>query len=142
MAEALIQARMAIAHNDIPIGAVVVHENQVIGLGHNEREKRNDPTAHAEVLAIRQACETLGTSRLDGATLISTLEPCVMCAGAAVLARVERVVFGCFDPKAGALGSLYNVGVDPRLNHGFEIKAGVHQELCAELLSDFFAKRR
>ena len=142
MTQALAQARMALKHDDVPIGAVVVVDGQVIAAAHNERELRGDPTAHAEVLAIRAAAEAVGSSRLDGATLVSTLEPCPMCAGAALNARLGRVVFGAEDPKAGALGSLYNLGADPRLNHEFEVKARVLQDECAAILTDFFASRR
>ena len=139
---ALAEARQALSHGDVPIGAVVVIGGEVVASRHNERELHNDPTAHAETLAIRDAAERLGSSRLDGATLYSTLEPCPMCAGAAVLARVERVVFGAADPKAGACASLYNLGSDPRLNHEFEVTWRVREDECAKLLTDFFAAKR
>ena len=142
MEQALIEARLATAHEDVPIGALVVLDGNIIGRGHNERELRGDPTAHAEMLAIRAAAEAVGSSRLDGATLVSTLEPCLMCAGAALMARIGRVVFGAEDMKAGALGSLYNVGCDPRLNHEFEVRPRVLQLECAEALTTFFADRR
>ena len=116
MRMAIAEAKLAEEHGDIPIGAIVVLNDEVLSSRHNERELQNDPTAHAEMLAIRDAAKALGTSRLDGAILVSTLEPCPMCAGAALLARVSKVIFGAEDPKAGALGSLYQLGTDPRLN--------------------------
>jgi len=139
---ALTEARSALDHEDVPIGAVVVVDGVVVAKAHNERELRGDPTAHGELLAIRAAAEAVGTSRLDGATLVSTLEPCPMCAGAALMARVGRVVFGAEDFKAGALGTLYNLGADPRLNHEFEVRPRVLQDECAALLTDFFAAKR
>lgn len=142
MQAALDEAHKAAAHGDVPVGAVVVVEGEIVARRHNERELQRDPTAHAEVLAIRDACAKVGSSRLDGAILVSTLEPCPMCAGAAWLARVGRVVFGADDPKAGALGSLYNLGADPRLNHEFEVVPGIRREECSSLLSDFFAGKR
>ena len=142
MSQALAEARLAADHDDVPVGAVVVVDGQVVASAHNERELRGDPTAHAEVLALRAAAEVVGSSRLDGATLVSTLEPCPMCAGAALMARVGRVVFGAEDPKTGATGSLYNIGADPRLGHEFEVQARVMQDECAALLTDFFAAKR
>ena len=142
MGLALAEARHALEHGDIPIGAVLVLDGQVIASRHNERQVHNDPTAHAELLTIRDAAERLGSSRLDGATLYTTLEPCPMCAGAALLARVGRVVFGAADPKAGACASLYNLGADPRLNHEFEVTWRIREEECATLLTDFFASKR
>ena len=142
MNQALAEARLALAHDDVPVGAIVVVDGQVVAAAHNERELRGDPTAHAEVLALRAAAEAVGNSRLDGATLVSTLEPCPMCAGAALMARVDRVVFGAEDPKAGSVGSLYNFGADPRLNHEFEVTARVLQDECGALLTDFFAAKR
>jgi len=142
MTQAIAHARRALEHDDVPIGALVVIDGQVVAAAHNERELRNDPTAHAEVLALQAAAAAVGSSRLDGATLVTTLEPCPMCAGAALLARVQRVVFGAEDPKAGAVGSLYNLGADPRLNHEFQVQARVMQDECGQLLSDFFAVRR
>jgi tRNA(adenine34) deaminase len=139
---ALEEARAALYHGDVPVGAVVVMNGEVVARRHNEREKLGDPTAHAETLALRDAAAAVGSSRLDGATLVSTLEPCPMCAGAAWLARVERVVFGAGDLKAGALGSLYNLGADPRLNHEFEVTPRVRETECAELLVNFFAAKR
>lgn len=142
MKMALEEARKAPEHDDVPVGALVVLDGSVIASAHNERELRGDPTAHAEVLALRAAAEAVGSSRLDGATLVSTLEPCPMCAGAALLARVDRVVFAAEDQKAGSLGSLYNLGVDPRLNHEFTVTARVEADASAALLQDFFAQLR
>jgi len=142
MTHAIAEAKKALEHDDVPIGALVVMEGEVIATAHNERERLADPTAHAEMLAIRAASQVIGSSRLDGATLVSTLEPCPMCAGAALMARVSRVVFGAHDPKAGALGSLYNIGADPRLNHEFQVVSRIHESECATLLTDFFAARR
>lgn len=142
MGLALAEASAAIDHGDVPVGALVVLQGEVIASRHNERERLGDPTAHAEVLALRDAAAAVGSSRLDGATLVSTLEPCPMCAGAAWLARVERVVFGADDMKAGALGSLYNLGADPRLNHEFGVTPRVRMAECAELLTSFFEDRR
>ncbi|MEM7285593.1 MAG: tRNA adenosine(34) deaminase TadA [Actinomycetota bacterium] len=142
MAAAIAEARAALDHGDVPIGALVVVNGEVIASRHNERELQGDPTAHAEILALRDAAAHVGSSRLDGATLVSTLEPCPMCAGAAWLARVDRVVFGADDMKAGALGSLYNIGADPRLNHEFEVTPRVRMDECAELLTAFFRDKR
>lgn len=139
---AIAEAQLATDHGDIPIGALVVLGGAVIAQAHNRREELGDPTAHAEVLALRAAAEQVGHSRLDGATLVSTLEPCPMCAGAAWLARVERVIFGAHDPKGGACGSLYNLGADPRLNHEFEVTSRVREAETAALLTDFFAAVR
>jgi tRNA(adenine34) deaminase len=139
---ALDEARAALDHDDVPIGAVVVVDGAVVARRHNERERLGDPTAHAELLALRDAAAAVGSSRLDGATLVSTLEPCPMCAGAALMARVDRVVFGADDMKAGAMGSLYNLGADPRLNHEIEVRPRVRSAECAELLTTFFATRR
>ena len=141
---ALAEARAAPGHDDVPIGAVVVRDadGEVVGAGHNERELRQDPTAHAEVLALRAAAAALGSWRVLGCTLIVTLEPCAMCAGAIVLARVPRVVFGCADPKAGAAGSVLDILADERLNHRPEVIGGVRAEESAALLRDFFAARR
>ena len=141
---ALAEARRALEHDDVPIGAVVVRDadGEVIGAGHNERELRQDPTAHAEVLALQKAAAALGSWRVLGCTLVVTLEPCAMCAGAIVLARVPRVVYGCTDPKAGAAGSVLDVLAEERLNHRPEVIGGVRAEECAALLRDFFAARR
>jgi tRNA(adenine34) deaminase len=138
---ALWEARRATG--DVPVGAVVLDPSGlVIGAGRNERERTGDPTAHAEVVAIRQAAVRLGEWRLTGCTLVVTLEPCTMCAGAAVLARLERIVYGAFDPKAGAVGSLWDVVRDRRLNHRPEVIAGVLADECGALLTEFFARRR
>ena len=139
---ALVEAAAAADHDDVPVGAVVLLDGEVIAHRHNERELQDDPTAHAEVLALRDAARRRGTWRLDGATLVSTLEPCPMCAGAALAARVARIVFGADDPRAGACGSLYNLAVDPRLNHEMDVSGGVLAEESAELLRGFFAARR
>ena len=142
MAAALAEARAAAAENEVPVGAAVWHGGAMVARRHNEREQSGDPTAHAEVLALRDAAARVGSWRLDGAVVAVTLEPCPMCAGALQQARVARVVFGAADPKAGALGSLYNIGADPRLNHEFEIRRGVLSDECAALLTGFFAGRR
>ena len=141
---ALAEARRALEHGDVPIGAAVVRDadGAVLGTGHNERELRQDPTAHAEVLALRRAADAVGSWRILGCTLVVTLEPCAMCAGAIVLARVPRVVFGCADPKAGAAGSVLDVLAEPRLNHRPVVAGGVRADECAALLRDFFAARR
>ena len=144
MAIALEEARRAVGHADVPIGAVVARSDTgaVLSRRHNERELTHDPTAHAEVLALRDAAGELGSWRLEGCTLVVTLEPCPMCAGAAWAARLDGVVFGAADPKAGATGSLYHLGADPRLNHEFTVVDGVRGDECAALLTDFFAARR
>jgi tRNA(adenine34) deaminase len=139
---ALREAEGAAAHGDIPIGAVVAREGDAISSAGNEREKRGDPTAHAEVLAIRAAAERLGGWRLPDSVLYITLEPCAMCAGAIVLARVPRVVFGAADPKAGAAGSVFDVLGEPRLNHRLRVDGGLLAEESAALLEAFFAARR
>ena len=139
---ALAEAASAPAHGDVPVGALVIVERRVISLAHNEREKLHDPTAHAELLAIRRAAEVLGTWRLETATLVVTLEPCPMCAGALLAARVSRLVFGASDPKAGACGTLYNLCSDPRLNHEIDLASGVLADKCAALLTDFFSALR
>jgi tRNA(adenine34) deaminase len=139
---AMAEAELAIPHGDVPVGALVVVDGEVIAARHNERQLTTDPTAHAEVLAMRDACERLGTWRLDDATVVSTLEPCAMCAGAMVNARVERAVFGAPDLEAGALGSVYNLGVDPRLRHTFEVVHNVLGDECAQTLKAFFAGLR
>jgi tRNA(adenine34) deaminase len=142
MREALAEARQASDHDDIPIGAVVVRDDRVIGSAHNERELREDPTAHAETLALRRAAAALGSWRVLDCTLYVTLEPCAMCAGAIVLARVPRVVFGAPDPKAGAAGSVLDVLAQPLLNHRPEVLSGVLAAECGELLRAFFRARR
>jgi tRNA(adenine34) deaminase len=139
---ALQEAELALAHDDVPIGAVVVLDGRIIGAGHNERELRQDPTAHAEVLALQRAAAAIGSWRVLDAELFVTLEPCAMCAGAIVLARVARVVYGTDDPKAGAAGSVLDVLAEPRLNHRPAVEAGVLAEECAEMLRAFFRVRR
>ena len=140
---ALAVAGRALPGGDVPIGAVVLDATGiVIGEGFNRRELDADPTAHAEVLALRAAAQEMGQWRLEGCTLVVTLEPCTMCAGALVLARVDRVVFGAFDPKAGAVGSLWDVVRDPRLNHRPEVVAGVLAEECGRVLREFFETHR
>ena len=142
MAMALSEAAVAAAEGEVPVGAIVVASDQVMSRAHNQRERLSDPTAHAEVLALRAAASRLGTWRLSTVTLYVTLEPCPMCAGALLAARVSRLVFGASDPKAGACGSLYNLCVDPRLNHEIDITPGVLDEQASRLLSDFFSDRR
>jgi len=142
MEVAIEEARQAEAHGDVPIGAVIFREGELLARAGNERELQRDPTAHAEVLAIRAAAEQLGGWRLPGTTLYVTLEPCAMCAGAIVLARIPTVVFGTPDPKAGAAGSILNVLSEPALNHRPQVIAGVSEAECATLLRDFFASRR
>ena len=139
---ALEEAQRALAHGDVPIGAVLVRDGEVLSSAHNERELQGDATAHAEILALRQATERIGGWRLDGVTMYVTLEPCPMCAGALVLARVRRLVYGPQDPRAGAALSLYNIVDDPRLNHQLEITFGVLEDEGAALLTDFFRQRR
>ncbi len=142
MALALEEARRAEEHGDVPIGCVIERHGELIGTGRNERERRGDPTAHAEVLALREAAARVGSWRVLDATLYVTLEPCAMCAGAVVLARVPRVVFGCADPKAGAAGSVLDVLGEARLNHRPQVTGGVLEHECAELLRAFFRARR
>jgi tRNA(adenine34) deaminase len=139
---ALSEAELAIPHGDVPVGAIVVVAGEIIASRHNERQLTTDPTAHAEVLAMRDACEKLGTWRLDNAELIVTLEPCAMCAGALVNARISRVVFGAPDLEAGALGSVYNFAADPRLRHNFEVVHNVLRDECSTALKDFFGELR
>lgn len=142
MERAIEQARAAEQNGDVPVGCVIALGDDVIGTGHNKRELAQDPTGHAEIYAIRQAAEKVGSWRLIGATAYVTLEPCAMCAGALVLARVSRVVYGCDDPKAGMVRSKDTIGVDARLNHKFELTTGVRGEECSKLLSNFFAAIR
>jgi tRNA(adenine34) deaminase len=139
---ALREAERALEHEDVPIGAVVVRGGEVLAAGHNERELRQDPTAHAEIIALREAARATGSWRVLDAVLYVTLEPCAMCAGAIVLARVPRVVYGADDPKAGACGSVLDVLGEPRLNHRPEVAGGLLAADCAALLSSFFASRR
>lgn len=142
MREALRLAAVAADELEIPIGAVAVRENRIIGRGYNRTEALQDPTAHAEMLAVTAAADALGSRRLDGVTLYVTLEPCAMCAGALVLARIDRLVFGAWDPKAGACGTLYNIPQDSRLNHRLEVIGGILQAECADVLSNFFRSLR
>jgi len=142
MTEALAEAVHAEANGEVPIGAVVVLNDLIIGRGHNRSISRNDPTAHAEMSALRDAARTLNNYRLPGTTLYVTVEPCLMCMGALLHARVRRLVFGCYDPKAGAAGSLYNVANDSRLNHQLEVTAGVRADESRELLHRFFRRKR
>jgi tRNA(adenine34) deaminase len=142
MQAAIEEATRSLDHDDVPVGAVVVHDGEIIGAGHNERELRQDPTAHAEMIALRAAAQALGRWRLLDTTLYVTLEPCAMCAGAIVLARVPRVVYGTTDPKAGAAGSVLDILAEPRLNHRPQVTRGVLQRECAALLVEFFASRR
>jgi tRNA(adenine34) deaminase len=144
MAIALGEATAALAHDDVPIGAVVARlaDGAVVAAAHNERERRGDPTSHAEVLALQAAAATVGGWRLGGHVLVSTIEPCPMCAGAAWAARVDLLVFGAADPRAGAAGSIYNLAADPRLNHEIPVVAGVRRDECAALVERFFAGRR
>ena len=142
MAEALAQARAGAAEGEVPVGAVVVYEGKIVGRGHNRPIALKDPTAHAEVLALRDAARTLGAYRLVDAAIYVTLEPCVMCVGALVNARVKILKYGALDPKAGALGSVYDIGRDGRLGHSIEVYAGLMESECAELLREFFQSRR
>ncbi len=139
---ALREARQALEHDDVPIGAVLVHDGDVVAVAHNERELRQDPTAHAEIIVLREAARLAGSWRVLDTELYVTLEPCAMCAGAIVLARVARVVYGATDPKAGACGSVLEVLGEPRLNHRPEVSGGLLAPECGEMLSDFFAARR
>lgn len=139
---ALREAERALEHDDVPVGAVVVREGEVVGAGQNERELRQDPTAHAETIALREAARAVGSWRLLDCVLYVTLEPCAMCAGAIVLARLPRVVYGTADPKAGAAGSVMDVLAEPRLNHRPEVAPGLLADECAALLTEFFGRRR
>ena len=143
MRTAIEQARRAETHHDVPIGAVLLDpQGELVAAAGNERELTGDPTAHAEVLVLRRAAAAAGTWRLDGHTMVVTLEPCTMCAGALVLARVERLVFGAFDPKAGAIASLWDVVRDSRLNHRVQVMGGILATECGRLLVDFFRTHR
>ena len=139
---ALLEAEKAIQHEDVPVGALVIVDDVVIASRHNERQLTGDPTAHAEILALRDAASHLGTWHLDGATLVTTLEPCPMCAGAALNARISRLIFGAHDPKAGAAETLYNLMDDPRLNHQAKVTSGILAAESGAILSRFFAERR
>jgi tRNA(adenine34) deaminase len=142
MAEALAEARRAAAEGEVPIGAVLVVERRIAGRGRNARERLRDPTGHAEILALQEAARTLGRWRLTGSTMYATLEPCPMCAGALVNARVDRLVYGVVDPKAGAVDTLFDVVRDARLNHRVAVTSGVLAEECGALLREFFRERR
>jgi tRNA(adenine34) deaminase len=143
MALALRAGAEAVSHGDVPVGAVVLNRiGDVVAVAGNEREHRQDPTAHAEILALRAAARAAGSWRLDAHTLVVTLEPCTMCAGALVLARIPMLVFGAYDPKAGAVASLFDVVRDPRLNHRVDVRGGIREAECAQLLLDFFAHHR
>lgn len=142
MRAAIEAAKIAEENGDVPIGAVIVYKNQIIGKAYNQRQQLQDPTAHAEIIALTQAAAFMESWRLNGCTMYVTLEPCPMCAGALVLARMERLVYGCDDPKAGACKSLYNIVQDERLNHRVEVTTGVLSDECTELLQQFFQKRR
>lgn len=142
MSLALEQARLAAEEGEVPIGAVLVCDGAVVAHGRNARESAADPTAHAEMVAIREGAAKLGRWRLSGCTLYVTLEPCVMCAGAMVNARIDRLVYGAADPKAGAVGTLYDLSADARLNHRFEVTSGVLADQCSELLTAFFQRLR
>jgi tRNA(adenine34) deaminase len=142
MRVALDHAKLAASAGDVPVGAVVLHKNEIIAARHNERETLNDPTAHAEVLALRDAAAKLGTWHLDECTLVVTLEPCIMCAGALINARIHTLVFGAADLKGGATSSLYNVCADPRLNHSVNVRSGVNAQEAEEQLKKFFQTKR
>ncbi len=139
---AIEQAKIAEENGDVPIGAIIVYKDQIIGKAYNQREQLKDPTAHAEIIALTQAAAALKSWRLNGCTMYVTLEPCPMCAGALVLARIDRLVYGCDDPKTGACKSLYNIVQDERLNHRLEVTSGVLHEQCRKQLQQFFARRR
>ena len=139
---AIKEAKIAEENGDVPIGAVIAYQNQVIGRAYNQREQLQDPTAHAEIIALTQAAAFLESWRLHSCTMYVTLEPCTMCAGALVLARIDRLVYGCDDPKAGAIKSLYNIATDERLNHIIDVTSGVLAEECSGLLQQFFRRRR
>jgi tRNA(adenine34) deaminase len=142
MSEALKEARKAFDADEVPVGAVIVHDGRVIGRAHNQIRLLKDPTAHAEMIAITQAAAHLGSERLSGAALYATVEPCAMCAGAMVLARIGRLVFGAADPKTGAAGSVFNITRSEKLNHRIAVVKGVMEEECAALLKEFFAAKR
>ena len=142
MRMAIEAAKIAEENGDVPIGAVIVYEDRIIGKAYNQKEQLKDPTAHAEIIALTQAATALENWHLNGCTMYVTLEPCPMCAGALVLARMDRLVFGCDDPKSGACKSLYNIVTDGRLNHRLEVTSGVLADDCTALLQEFFARRR
>ncbi|MDD5458191.1 MAG: tRNA adenosine(34) deaminase TadA [Phycisphaerae bacterium] len=142
MQAAINAAHIAEENGDVPVGCIIVHEGRIIGKGYNQREQLQDPTAHAEIIALTAAASEMGNWRLEECTVYVTHEPCTMCAGALVLARAQRLVYGCSEPKTGACGSLYNIVQDGRLNHRLEVTSGVLAEQCGELLRDFFSRRR
>lgn len=142
MSAALVEARKAFALNEVPVGCVIARDGKIIARAHNRREAEQDPTAHAEILAIAKAAKVIGSWRLEHCVLAVTLEPCAMCAGALVLARIPIVVFGATDPKAGACGTLYNIADDPRLNHRASVFGGVMANECGGILTEFFAEKR
>jgi tRNA(adenine34) deaminase len=142
MRVAIESAKIAEENGDVPIGAVIIHKNQIIAKAYNQREQLQDPTAHAEIIALTQAAAALENWHLNGCTMYVTLEPCPMCAGALVLARIDRLVYGCDDPKTGAVKSLYNIATDGRLNHRLEVTSGVLADECAKQLQGFFQRRR
>lgn len=142
MREALSQARLALLHGDVPVGAVVVYNGKVVAYAHNEREKSGDPTAHAEVLAIRRAAKALGTRRLEGCTLYVTLEPCPMCAGAIAMSGLDRIYYGAYDPRMGCAGSVYALTEDPALGSRIACLGGICEDECAQLMTGFFSSRR
>lgn len=142
MREALEEAKLAAQAGEVPVGAVIVRDGRIIARGHNGTEAQKDPTAHAEIVALRQAAQVLGGWRLPGCSLYVTCEPCAMCAGAMVWARVEKLFIGTMDPKAGACGSVMNVASNPKLNHRIEVESGILQEECSEVMKDFFRNLR
>jgi tRNA(adenine34) deaminase len=142
MQQTLELATKAAQLGEVPVGAIVVHDNKIIGVGYNQKEASQCVTRHAEIIAIEQACKALGSWRLPGCILYVSLEPCLMCAGAIYQARIEQVFYGAKDPKFGALGSLYTINSDTRLNHRFEVSPGHMEEECAQILKDFFKKKR
>lgn len=142
MEQALLEAEKALEIDEVPIGALIVYEGKIIGRGYNQRETLNDPTAHAEIIAIRRAAQNLGTWRLTNTEIYVTLEPCAMCAGAIVNARIHSLIYGAEDPKAGAVSSLMNIVQDKRLNHQVEVIKGIHENACSRLLKDFFSDLR
>lgn len=142
MEQALLEAEKALEIDEVPIGALIVYEGKIIGRGYNQRETLNDPTAHAEIIAIRRAAQNLGTWRLTNTEIYVTLEPCAMCAGAIVNARIHSLIYGAEDPKAGAVSSLMNIVQDKRLNHQVEVIKGIHENACSRLLKDFFSDVR
>jgi tRNA(adenine34) deaminase len=142
MREALRQAGAALPHDEVPVGCIIVHDGRAVGRAHDQRETLRDPTAHAEMIAITQAAEAVGSWRLTGCTLYVTLEPCAMCTGAMVLARIDRLVYGAENPKAGAVRSVFRLLDEPRLNHRIPVTAGVRAEECGAILTEFFRKKR